>query len=44
MSHSFGTGLLFKTPLNLPAGTVIHGVPPTASIGLLTVVQNAKSK
>ncbi len=39
-SHPF----LFKTPLNLPAGTVIHGVPPTASIGLLTVVQNAKSK
>jgi hypothetical protein len=39
-SHPF----LFKTPLNLPAGTVIHGVPPAASIGLLTVVQNAKSK
>lgn len=39
-SHPF----LFKTPLNLPAGTVIHGVPPSASIGLLTVPQDAKSK
>lgn len=39
-SHPF----LFKTPLNLPAGTVIHGVPAAASIGLLIVTPNAKSK
>lgn len=31
-SHPF----LFRTALNLPAGTSIHGVPASASIGLLT--------
>lgn len=31
-SHPF----LLRTALKLPAGTVIHGIPPSASIGLLT--------
>jgi len=34
-SHPF----LFRTTLNLPAGTVIRGVPPSASIGLITVAK-----
>jgi hypothetical protein len=34
-SHPF----LFRTALNLPAGTVIHGVPSSASISLLTVAR-----
>ena len=34
-SHPF----LFKTALRLPAGTIIHGVPSSASIGLLTVAR-----
>jgi hypothetical protein len=34
-SHPF----LFRTTLHLPAGTIIHGVPSSASIGLLTVAR-----
>jgi hypothetical protein len=34
-AHSF----LLRTPLELPAGTVIRGVPPDAKIGLLPVAQ-----
>ncbi|HZM92212.1 MAG TPA: cytochrome c [Vicinamibacterales bacterium] len=34
-SHPF----MFRAALHLPAGTTIHGVPPTASIGLLTVAR-----
>jgi hypothetical protein len=39
-SHPF----LFKSPLNLPAGTVIRGVPSSASIGLLTIVRTGKTR
>jgi hypothetical protein len=31
----FGHVFLLRTPLELPAGTVIRGVPPDASVGLL---------
>jgi hypothetical protein len=31
----FGHVFLLRTPLELPAGTVIRGVPPGASVGLL---------
>ena len=31
----FGHPFLFQTPLNLPAHTVIHGIPPGAKIALL---------
>jgi hypothetical protein len=31
----FGHPFLFRTPLNLPSGTIIRGVPPSASVALL---------
>ena len=31
--HAF----LFRKPVQLPAGTLIHGVPPTATVTLLTM-------
>jgi hypothetical protein len=33
----FGHPFLFQTPLNLPAHTVIRGIPPDAKIALLPV-------
>jgi hypothetical protein len=33
----FGHPFLFQTPVNLPAHTVIHGIPPDAKIALLPV-------
>ena len=35
--EQFGHPFLFQTPLNLPARTVIHGIPPGAKIALLPV-------
>jgi hypothetical protein len=34
----FGHPFLFRTPLTLPAGTVVNGVPATAKIALLPLV------
>jgi hypothetical protein len=31
----FGHPFLLRTPLDLPAGTIIHGIPADASVGLL---------
>ena len=33
--QQYGHPFLFRTPLTLPAGTVIHGIPPGARIALL---------
>jgi hypothetical protein len=33
----FGHPFLFRTPVNLPAGTIVHGVPDGAKIALIPV-------
>jgi hypothetical protein len=36
----FAHPFLFRTPIQLPAGTVIHGVPPGSTLTLLPVTEN----
>jgi hypothetical protein len=38
----FAHPFLLRTPLNLPAGTVIRGIPPAAKIALLPLVGGSK--
>jgi len=43
-TDSFQHSFLFRKPLSLPVGTVIHGVPPNASIVLIPGSQSKSSK